>query len=453
MSTLNILVVDDEEAMRESTAAWLDSSGHEVALAESGPQALEMLDRLEYDLVLLDIKMPGMDGHELLRRIKEHHPWIMVVMITAYGSIESAVTAMKEGANDYLLKPFDPKHLVLLIEKMANQKEVMAEYRLVRARLSDLEDAGFGDFIGGSEAMRPVFSRIEEVAQADIPVLITGETGTGKELVARAIHARSVRNCGPFVAINCGAVPQQLLESELFGHERGAFTGAVRTRLGRLEMADRGSLFLDEVGEISAQMQVNLLRALEEKRFLRVGGSKEVESDFRLICATHRDMQALVETGQVRNDFFYRINVITIHVPPLRERGDDIPLLARHFVQRFSNEISKPIQELTPNAYRLLGRHTWPGNVRELLNVIERAVVVSHGPMIDTTDLTFFGPEPAASTRGATLKDVETMHIRRTLDECDWNISRAAEILGINRGTLTRHIKNHGLKPDADRRK
>jgi two-component system response regulator HydG len=446
MSTLNILVVDDEEAMRESMAAWLEKSGHEVALAENGPKALEFLEQGEYDLVLLDIKMPGMDGHELLRRIKEHHADVMVVMITAYGSIESAVSAMKEGANDYLMKPFDPKHLMLLIEKMANQKGTMAEYRLIRARLSELEGAGFGDLIGGSEAMRSVFIRIEEVAQADIPVLITGETGTGKELVARAIHARSARNCGPFVAINCGAVPQQLLESELFGHERGAFTGAVRTRLGRLEMADQGSLFLDEVGEISAQMQVNLLRALEEKSFLRVGGSKEVESDFRLICATHRDMQALVESGRVRTDFFYRINVISIHVPPLRERSGDVALLARHFVQQFSNEISKPIQDLTPNAYRLLARHTWPGNVRELLNVIERAVVVSRGPMIDSTDLTFLGPEPETSAKGATLEDVEAMHIHRTLDECDWNISRAAAILGINRGTLTRHIKKHGLK-------
>jgi two-component system response regulator HydG len=276
--------------------------------------------------------------------------------------------------------------------------------------------------------------------------LITGETGAGKELVARAIHAQSMRNCGPFVAINCGAVPQQLLESELFGHERGAFTGAVRTRIGRLEMADHGSLFLDEVGEISAQMQVNLLRALEEKRFLRVGGSREVGSDFRLICATHRNMQSLVEAGRVRNDFFYRINVISIHVPPLRERGDDITLLARHFVQQFSREISKPFQELTPKAYRLLARHSWPGNVRELLNVIERAVVVSRGPLIDASDLTFIGPEPEAAKNGATLKEVEALHVSRTLDECDWNVSRAAEILGINRGTLTRHIKKHGLK-------
>jgi len=446
MGILNIMVVDDEEAMRESLAAWLESSGHQVGLAENGLKALDLLESGDYDLVLLDIKMPGMDGHELLRRLREHHPGIMIVMITAYGSIESAVTAMKEGANDYLLKPFDPKQLMLLIEKMASQKDMMADYRLVRTRLSELEGAGFGDLIAGSESMRSVFRQIEEVAQADIPVLITGETGTGKELVARAIHAQSMRNCGPFVAINCGAVPQQLLESELFGHERGAFTGAIRTRLGRLEMADHGSLFLDEVGEISTQMQVNLLRALEEKRFLRVGGSREVESDFRLICATHRNMQALVEDGRVRTDFFYRINVISIHVPPLRERGDDIALLARHFVKQFSSEISKPIQELTPNAYRLLVRHSWPGNVRELLNVIERAVVVSRGPLIDAADLTFLGPEPGAVKSGATLMELEALHVRRTLDECDWNVSRAAEILGINRGTLTRHIKKHGLQ-------
>ena len=445
MRVLRILVVDDEEAMRESLAAWLHKEGYPVAMAAGGREALAQLSQNEYDLVLLDIKMPHLDGHEVLRLIREDYPHIIVVMITAYGSIESAVTAMKQGANDYLLKPFDPEHLMLLVEKVAQQKELMDDYRLVQARLSEYEAMGFEGLLGRSESMRQVFSQIEEVAPVDTPVLVTGETGTGKELVARAIHTRSRRLRGPFIPINCGAVPEHLLESELFGHERGAFTGAVKTRLGRLEMADQGTLFLDEVGEISPQMQVNLLRALEEKRFLRVGGSGEVESDFRLICATHRDLQALREEGRFRNDFYYRINVFNIHVPPLRERGEDVALLAHHFALRLASEINKPIAELTPAAHTILARYSWPGNVRELRNVIERAVVISRGGAIDVDTLSFLTPEGQSFSGTKLLRDVEIEHIQKTLQECNGNISRAAEALGINRGTLSRRIKAYGL--------
>lgn len=445
MNDLRILVVDDEEAMRESMAAWLEKSGHTVSLAENGTDALAFLSRKPCDLVLLDIKMPGMDGHELLRQIREHHPDTIIVMITAYGSIDSAVTAMKEGASDYLRKPFNPRDLIRLIEKQAREKQMADEYRLARDRLAAYENKEFGDLIGCSEAMRSLFQQIEEVARADVPVLITGETGTGKELVARAIHSHSSRASRPFVAINCGAIPEQLLESELFGHERGAFTDAVKARVGRLEMADQGTLFLDEVGEISAQMQVSLLRALDERSFLRVGGSREVKSDFRLICATHRDMQALLKTGQMRSDFFYRISVMPLHIPPLRERGDDIILLARRFLKRFSHEIGRPVEDFTPAAYRLLNRHNWTGNVRELMNVIERAVMVGRGAKIDAEDLSFLGSGPAAPSPGASLRDVEAKHIRQTLEDCGWNISRAAEVLEIDRGTLARHMKKHGI--------
>lgn len=445
MGDFRILVVDDEEAMRESLAAWLIKSDYSVETASSGEKALQALTDRPCDLALVDIKMPGMDGHELLRRIKEEHPATMVVMITAYGSIESAVMAMKEGASDYLLKPFDPEHLIFLVEKLAKQKELMEGYQVMQARLAEWDSSGFEDLIGGSEPMRKVFALIEEVAQTDTPILIRGETGTGKELVARAIHVRSLRNHGPFIAVNCGAVPESLLESELFGHERGAFTGAVKTRLGRLEMANQGTLFLDEVGEIAPQMQVNLLRALEEKQFMRLGGQREVSTDFRLLCATHRDLSELVDQGRIRSDFYYRINVISIRVPPLRERTEDVPLLAQHFMERFSHEMNKPVEGITPTALRVLQGYSWPGNVRELRNMIERAVVVNRSGSIEEGDLSFLRPEEAAPMEGGTLEDVEARHIERTLASCDWNISQAARILGIHRGTLARRMKKYGL--------
>ncbi len=445
MSAFHILVVDDEEAMRESLAAWLEKAGHQVTMAPGGERALEILEGEPCDLALVDVKMPGMDGHELLRRIREEHPRVMVVMITAYGSIESAVEAMKQGANDYLLKPFDPEHLMLLIEKLAKQKELMDEYHVMQARLAEWDTGGFEDLLGRSLPMKQVFRRIEDVAQVDTPVLVTGETGTGKELVARAVHVRSLRTCGPFIPVNCGAVPEHLLESELFGHERGAFTGAVKARLGRLEMAHQGTLFLDEVGEIGPAMQVNLLRALEEKRFLRLGGQREVESDFRLLCATHRDLDLLVEEGRIRSDFYYRINVITIRVPPLRERRDDIPLLAHHFLQRFAREMGRPVDGMAPAAFRLLQGYDWPGNVRELKNVIERAVVVNRSGTIEGDDLTFLETAEASPPGSESLEEVEAGHIRKILEACGWNISRAARVLGIHRGTLARRMKKHGL--------
>ena len=445
MKNLKIMIVDDEEAMRESLAAWLEKSGGLVSKASNGEAALEMLARDEHDLVLLDIKMPGMDGHEVLARIRRDHPSVLVVMITAYGSIESSVQAMKDGANDYLLKPFDPEHLMLLIEKMAAQKEILDEYRCVRARLTELEASAFEDLIGGSGAMKKVFDLIEEVAVSDAPILLTGETGTGKELAARAIHSRSSRSQRPFIAVNCGAMPEHLLASELFGHERGAFTGAVKTRLGRLEMADRGTLFLDEIGDVSLQMQVNLLRVLEDKLIVRLGGGIEVETDFRLICATHRNMESLVAQGLVRKDFYFRINVISIRIPPLRERDNDASLLANHFLLKFSNEMNKRIEGFTRSAYKLIQEYSWPGNVRELRNVIERAVVVSHTNVIDAGDLTFLFTGKKSSASGDSLEDVEKEHIGKILEECNWVISRAADKLGVNRGTLARKMKKYGL--------
>ena len=442
-----ILVVDDEEAMRESLAAWLKRDGYPVEMAESGPKALEALAGDNgFDLVLADIKMPEMDGLELLARIRERDPDILVIMITAYGSIETAVSAMKHGAADYLLKPFDPEQLSLLIERTQAHKAVLEENLALKEQLAQRREGVFEDLVAGSEAMTKVFDLIEDVAATDTPVLITGETGTGKELVARAVHARSGRAFGPFVAINCGAQTESLLESELFGHERGAFTGAVAARRGRLEMADTGSLFLDEVGEIPSKMQVDLLRVLEEKAFCRIGGSERVETDFRLICATHRDLPTLIRSGHFRQDFFYRINVISIPVPPLRERSGDVQVLAEYFLDRFSKETGKRLEGITPEAHRVLAGYDWPGNVRELRNVIERAVVISRGKFIGAEELTFLCPGQDNCSRPLTLKELEIRHIQSILEANQWNITRSAEALGIDRVTLSRKIKRHGLR-------
>ena len=449
-----ILVVDDEEAMRESLAAWLVKDGYRVDTAGSGPEALGLLgEDGGFDLVLADIKMPGMDGLEMLSRIREMDQDLLVIMITAYGSIETAVEAMKQGAADYLLKPFDPEALSLLVERTQARKALEDENVALRAELAEQREAAFEDLVARSEPMARVFEMIEDVAGTDTPVLINGETGTGKELVARALHARSGRAFGPFVAINCGAQTESLLESELFGHERGAFTGAVAARRGRLEMADSGTLFLDEIGEIPPKMQVDLLRVLEEKRFNRIGGSQPVETDFRLLCATHRDLPALIKSGQFRQDLFYRINVISIQVPPLRDRPEDIPLLAEYFLDRFSRETGKRIDGISAESHQILAQYHWPGNVRELRNVVERAVVICRGRMIGAEELTFLKPREDVCVGPLSLKEVERRHIRATLEANQWNVSQAARVLGIDRVTLTRKLKRHGLvRPDRDRR-
>ncbi|MBU2549763.1 MAG: sigma-54 dependent transcriptional regulator [Proteobacteria bacterium] len=444
MNPLSVLIVDDALPMREALAAWLGKAGYVTRTAGSGREALDSMQNEPSDLVMLDVKMPGMDGLEVLERLKAEHPRTLVVMITAYGSIESAVEAMKQGASDYLLKPFDPEQLVLLITKLAGQMALIEENERLQARLAERDRVWLEDLIGESAGMRAVFGAIEEVAGTDAPVLITGETGTGKELAARAVHARGQRPFGPFVAINCGAVTENLLESELFGHERGAFTGAVQARRGRIELADAGTLFLDEIGEISPRMQVNLLRVLDDKSYYRLGGVSELQSDFRLICATHRDLGGLIEAGRFRRDFYYRINVIGIHVPPLRERAEDVPLLAVYFLNRFAREMGKPIEGLSREAMELLAGYGWPGNVRELRNVMERAVVVGQGPLIGAAELTFLRP-PAAGNREGTLADVEAEHIRQTLALCAWNMSRAARRLEVDRGTLARKMKKYNL--------
>ena len=444
---IHILVVDDEETICIALAAWLTKEGYSVETAPSGQEALDRMTQKLFDLYLVDFKMPGMDGLQLLAEIKKRHPDATIIMITAHGSIQSAVEAMKRGAIDYLCKPFDPEELSLLMERVATAKTLQEIESADTDHWDTPLEPSWGGIVGQSEALRVVLNEIEEVAPTNAPVLITGETGTGKDLLALAIHMRSEQSQGPFIAINCGAQSETLLESELFGHERGAFTGAVKARRGRLEMANNGTLFLDEIGEISPKMQVNLLRVLEEKKFYRLGGNQPIDVDFRLVSATHRDLRQLLREEQFREDFFYRINVLTIQIPPLRERLEDVPVLADFFLQKYARETGKPVEGLTPRAVEILLEYSWPGNVRELRNVIERVVVIARGRMIGADELAFLQAYGDCNRPApATLKEAEMQHLQNALESCNWSITQAAKMLDIDRVTLSRKIKRFNLK-------
>jgi two-component system response regulator HydG len=441
---MSIMIVDDERIVRESLYHWFQKFGHEVDMAASGAEALAKLEQFPFDVLFVDIKMPGMDGIELLGKVKEEYPDTTVIIVTAYGSIDTAVQAMKLGAADYLLKPFKPEQLSLVLEKVVQQRKLNAEYRYVKGRLEEI--TRFENIIGRSPAMQAIFDLIPEVAQSDSSVLIVGETGTGKELVAKAVHAKSPRANGPFIAINCGSLPESLLESELFGHQKGAFTGAVHGRKGFLEMTSGGSLFLDEIGEISPKMQIDLLRVLEEKKITRIGDRQALDVDFRLISATRRDLEQEVAADRFREDFYYRINVITLQIPPLRERKEDIPPLVDHALQKYSRETVKKVDHIEKAALELLMRYDWPGNVRELENVIERAVVLARSRTLKAEDFSFVRshPQPASGLR--TLREQERYHIEKILAESDWNVTHAARILDINRVTLHKMIKRYRLQ-------
>jgi len=444
---MSIMVVDDEEIIRESLFHWFKKYGHMVESASSGFEALEKLEIHPFQLLFVDIKMPGMDGIELLEKIKQDYPDTIVVIITAYGSIESAVKAMRIGAHDYLLKPFKPEQLSLVMERISVQKKLVSEYNYLKGRLEKI--VRFDNIIGQSSAMEAVFKLIPEVAQSDASILLVGETGTGKELVAKAIHAKSLRSHLPFIAINCGAIPDALLESELFGHQKGAYTGATHARKGFLEVVSGGTLFLDEIGEISPKMQVDLLRVLEDKKITCIGSREPVEVDFRLISATRRNLEKGVEDGVFREDFYYRINVIMIEIPALRKRKDDIPLLVEHFLEKYSHETTKYVDHVTRDAIELLKRYDWPGNVRELENAIERAVVLSKSRTLGIDDFSFMRSYTVPISRALSLRKMEKNHIQHILEEYDWNVTRAAKILEINRVTLHKMIKRYNLKrPD-----
>jgi two-component system response regulator HydG len=441
---MSIMIVDDEKIIRESFVHWFRKYGNQVEAAASGFEALEKLEKEPFDLLFVDIKMPGMNGIELLGKVMEAYPDTTVIIITAYGSIETAVEAMKIGATDYLLKPFKPETLSLVMEKVAHQRKLMSEYRYLKGRMDEL--TRFENIIGQAPAMQEIFDLIPEVAQSDASILIAGETGTGKELVAKAIHAKSKRSHLPFIAINCGAMPPTLLESELFGHQKGAFTGATHARKGFLEVVSGGTLFLDEIGEISPKMQVDLLRVLEEKKITRIGEREPIEVDFRLISATRRDLEEEVAEGEFREDFYYRINVIMLSVPPLRKRKEDIPLLVEHFLEKYSHETTKRVDRVTSDTLKFLQQYDWPGNVRELENAVERAVVLSKARTLRKDAFAFVKASPERAPKPQSLQEAEKNHIREVLEACDWNVTRAAKVLDINRVTLHKRIKRHKLE-------
>src|SRR5690348_10638141 len=396
----------------------------------------------KWDLALLDIKMRGTDGIELQRRLHEMDPDLIVIMMTGYASVETAVTALKNGAYDYVSKPLDPDEIAHLVKKALAHRQ--AEKENVRLRETVAEATRPDDMVGQSTAMRKVAEAIETVGPTDANVLITGESGTGKELVVRAIHAASLRRFHPLVAIHCGALTETLLESELFGHEKGAFTGAQYRKKGKFEMAEGGTVFLDEIGDISLKTQTDLLRVLQEREITRVGGNQIIKVDFRCVAATNKNLEQIIEQGKFRPDLYYRLNVFHIELPPLRDRREDIPLLADHFVRKLSLSMNKRITQIAPAAMNQLQQQTWPGNVRELENAVERAMVVAQEPMLRDQDFVFRQTIVNGSNGGKTLEEVERAYILRVLDECGQNQSRAAEKLGIDRVTLHHKLKKYG---------
>lgn len=438
---ISILIVDDEESVRDSLYNWFIEDGYRVECAEDAKKALFILESGPFDIILADIKMLGMDGLEMLRRIKTIRKESIVIMMTAFATVDTAVQALKDGAFDYVTKPFDPDDLSHLIRNACKQISLTEENEILREKLVSLEN--IENLIGGSDAMHKVLKEIESVAQSNASVIISGESGTGKELVARAIHANSARKFFPMVSVHCGALSESLLESELFGHEKGAFTGAVFNRKGRFEMADSGTIFLDEIATISSKMQVELLRVLETKSFVRVGGNKEITSDFRVICATNRDLKSMVEKGLFREDLYYRLNVVNIQVPPLRERTEDIPQLVDYFIRKYCTSMNRPLITIDSGALKKLEEFSFPGNIRELENMIERAIVVGNGRKITLRDLPL-GKE-TVSTTVESLEDLEKGHICHILDKYNWNISAAAKALQVDRVTLYNKIKKYEL--------
>ncbi len=448
-----LLIVDDELSVRDSLGKWFREEGYDVATTENASDALTRLAEQRWDAALVDIKMHGTDGIELQRRMHEVDPELIVIMMTGYASVETAVTALKNGAYDYVTKPLDPDEIAHLVKNALAHKRTVQENVLLRETVAEV--ARPGDLIGQSTAMRKIFDAIETVGPTDATVLITSESGTGKELLARAIHQASPRRFHPLVVIHCGALTETLLESELFGHEKGAFTGAQYRKKGKFEIAEGGTVFLDEIGDISLKTQTDLLRVLQEREITRVGGNQIIKVDFRCIAATNKDLEKLIEEGKFRPDLFYRLNVFRIELPPLRERREDIPLLVDHFVRKLSQAMNKRITRVAPAAMNLLQQQPWLGNVRELENAVERAMVVGQEPELKEQDF-IFKSQSGTSSNGASksLEDIERSHILRVLEECGGNQSRAAELLDIDRVTLYHKLKKYGwTRTSVDREK
>jgi len=455
--TIRVLIIEDESLIRWSLRQKFEERGYRVTEAETGKAALEALDTGIYDLILLDYRLPDTTGLELLRKLREIDPDAVVIMMTAYSTIESAVEAIKLGAFDYLPKPFQMDHLLLTVDKALATTQLRREVRELRRHLQN--EFGIDSIIGQHPSMLKLFDMIRQVARAGIStVFLRGETGTGKDLVARVIHHTSDRAAAPFVNITCTALSESLLESELFGHERGAFTDAKTQKKGLFELADGGTVFLDEVGDMPPALQAKLLRFLEERRFRRVGGTKEICVDVRVIAATNRDLEKSIEQGQFRRDLMYRLNVVTIYLPPLRARGDDVRLLAQHFVARFAKEFKKPVTRISDEAYQMLCNYSWPGNVRELRNVIERAVLLSKGDVITPDDIVLGRPEPHSwewDLENFTLppegfdfdklRKLEGQLLRQALARTNNNQTQAAKLLNLSRDRLRYRLQKHGL--------
>ena len=440
-----ILVVDDEEVMRESLAAWLREDGYDVNTASSGRDAIEKARQKDYAIYFIDLKMPGgIDGIETMMEVRKVHPEASIIIITAYATVDTAITAMKEGAQEYIVKPCNPEEISLLVNRIIKIKNLQRENTILRKKLT--KQYCFHDIISKNPKMLEIFQLIQEIASLRSTVLLQGESGMGKELIARAIHFSGDRAEQPFIGVSCAALAETLLESELFGHEKGSFTGAVTQKKGKFEMADGGTIFLDEIGDISPKLQMDLLRVLQERCFYRVGGSEEIKVDVRIIAATNVDLQQAVLDGKFRDDLFYRLNVINIRIPPLRDRREDIPVLARSFVERIAHELGKEVSDISEGSLKLLLDHNWPGNVRELENAVERAIVTCRGRALTEEDFTFLTPRVEAN-RGwsvpanVTLQELEKEVIAATIQRTHGNIKEAAAALGIDRSTLYERIK------------
>jgi len=446
---IKILVVDDEAVMRDTMSDWLGEKGYNVVSVRSGMEAIEKVKTESFSIAFVDMKMPGLDGIEVLRAMKRINPDTSVIIMTAYATIETAIRAMKEGAYNYLVKPFSLDEVELIVKTIVEYQELVAENILLRQQLE--ERYSLKNIIGKSQQMKEILELVENIADSNSTVLIQGASGTGKEVIARLIHLKSLRRDKPFIAANCAAIPRELLESELFGHEKGAFTGAAYTRKGRFELATEGTLFLDEVGEMSLNAQIHLLRVLQEREFRRVGGTELIKIDVRIITSSNKDLEQEVKKGSFREDLFYRLNVITIYLPRLKERKEDIPLLVDHMLTKYGLESGRGKKSMSQEALDLLMKYDWPGNIRELENVIERLVILCKDKVIRPEylpqnikkepegELSIFFPNKP-------LEEIEKQYIYEVLKENDWNKSKSAKILGIERMTLYSKINKYNLK-------
>jgi DNA-binding NtrC family response regulator len=447
---LRILLVDDEVNMLETLGDILRGKGHAVSIATGGLEALEKLrGNAPFDLIITDLKMPGMDGMKLLERVKEEYPWTMFVMLTGYGTIKNAIDATRKGAYNYILKPFNPDEILQIVDRILERKNLLENNIYFQETLS--KNYHFDNIVGRASAMQAIFERIKTIAPTNSSVLLTGESGTGKELLAHVIHYSSPRKNRPFIKVSCASLPDGVLESELFGHEKGAFTSAFTQRKGRFELADKGTLFLDQIGDIPLSTQAKLLRVLQAMEFERVGGTETIKVDIRLISASNQDLEKAIREKRFREDLFHRLNVVPIHIPPLRERKEDIPILTNYFLRIFAKETHKRIEGISDDALDLMLPYHWPGNVRELRNYMERAVVLSGSDIIKPADLP---PElrNADEAEGFTLRlsskslpEAERILILKALGETGWNLSKSATLLRISRGTLYNKIKKYGL--------